>query len=82
MNQTNDNGKWTITTRGHLNTAGGCCRMGKVESDESRQKVGETSEREGSCLVGSYCLLTDTYLELSTVCNAFDVLLFNDGCSK
>ena len=38
MNQTNDNGKWTITTRGHLNTAGGCCRMGKMECDESRQQ--------------------------------------------
>ena len=56
--------------------------MGKVKCDESRRRVRETSEREGGCLVGNYCLLTDTYLELSTVCNAFDVLLFNDGCSK
>ena len=38
MNQTNDNGKLTMTTRGHLNTAGGCCRMRKLECDESRQK--------------------------------------------
>ena len=81
MNQTNDNDKGAMATRGHLITAGGCCRMGKVECDESR-RVRETSEREGGCLVGNYCLLTDTYLELSTVCNAFDVLLFNDGCSK
>ena len=27
-----------MTTRGHLNTAGGCCRMRKLECDESRQK--------------------------------------------
>ena len=38
MNQTNDNDKGAIATRGHLITAGGCCRMGKMECDESRQK--------------------------------------------
>ena len=30
--------KGAITTRGHLITAGGCCRMGKMECDESRQQ--------------------------------------------
>ena len=77
-----DNDKGAIAIRGHLITAVGCCRLGQVKCDESGRRVRETSEREGGCLVGNYCLLTDTYLELSTVCNAFDVLLFNDGCSK
>ena len=46
------------------------------------EELGKRAKERGVVRAGCYCLLTETYLELSTVCNDLDVLLFNGGCSK
>lgn len=48
-----------------------------------RKRTNEGKREKGrSGWGGCYCLLAVTYLELSTIYNALDVLLLNDGCSK
>ena len=56
--------------------------MGQIKWDEGEEELGKRAKERGVVRAGCYCLLTETYLELSTVCNVLDVLLFNWGCSK
>ena len=56
--------------------------LGQIKWDEGEEELGKRAKEREVVRAGCYCLLTETYLELSTVCNALDVLLFNGGCSK
>ena len=54
----------------------------KGEWEWRPRKKGKRKKKKGKCKCYCGCLLVCTSLELSTVCNALEVLLLRDGWSK